>query len=75
MERAEKLAKTRNLLAHNPWRIWIDFDESKFKSEIRKVTDETKALDLATVRAFREDAGELAASFIDLLDQLHYPGP
>lgn len=75
LEKAEKLARTRNMLAHNPWRIWIDFDESKFKSEIRKVTDETKALDLETVRAFRDDASELAASFEYQLSQLHYPGP
>ncbi|MFP3558172.1 hypothetical protein SB861_47035 [Paraburkholderia sp. SIMBA_049] len=75
LDRAEELAATRNLLAHNPWQTWIDFDESRFKSEIRKTTDEKKTIDLEKVRAFREDAGEVASTLEYLLGELHYPGP
>ena len=75
LKKAEQLADTRNTLAHNPWQIWIDFDESKFKSEIKKVTDEEKTLDLKQVRAFRDDAGELASTFEYQLSELRYPGP
>jgi hypothetical protein len=75
LERAEKLADTRNMLAHNPWQIWIDFEESKFKSEIKKITNEEKTLDLEQVRAFRDNAGELASTLEYQLGLLHYPGP
>ncbi|WP_321927585.1 hypothetical protein [Paraburkholderia guartelaensis] len=75
IDKAKKLADKRNTLAHNPWQIWIDFDESKLKSEVMKVTDETKRLDLAMVREFREEAGEVASTLEYLLGQLHYPGP
>jgi hypothetical protein len=75
LRRADQLADTRNLIAHNPWQIWIDFDESKYKSEIKKVTNEEKALDLEQVRAFRDDAGELASMLECQLAELRYPGP
>jgi hypothetical protein len=75
LKTAETLASTRNTLAHNPWQIWIDFDESKFKSEIKKVTNEEKTLDLEQVRAFRDAAGELASTFEYQLGDLRYPGP
>jgi hypothetical protein len=75
LEQAMNLARTRNMLAHNPWQIWIDFDESTFKSEIRKATDETKAIDLTNVREFRDAARELASAFDYYLGQLRYPGP
>ena len=26
ISKAEKLAETRNLIAHNPWQTWIDFE-------------------------------------------------
>ena len=73
LKKAQRLADRRNLLAHNPWQIWIDLDESKFKSEIKKVTDETKRVDLEMVRAFREDAGEIASTLEYVLGELRYP--
>ncbi|MFM0062944.1 hypothetical protein [Paraburkholderia aspalathi] len=75
LKTAEKLANTRNTLAHNPWQIWIDFDESKFKSAIKNVTNENAKLDLEQVRAFRDEAGELASTLEYQLAELRYPGP
>ncbi|MFP3554027.1 hypothetical protein SB861_25460 [Paraburkholderia sp. SIMBA_049] len=75
INKAEQLAGRRNLLAHNPWQIWIDFDESKFKTEIKKVTDETKRLDLNMVREFREEAAEVASMLEHMLGELRYPCP
>lgn len=75
LNRAVELAKTRNMLAHNPWSIWVDFDTAAFMTEIQKITDENKTLDLAEVRKFRDAARELASSFEYALTQLRYPGP
>jgi hypothetical protein len=75
LDRAEELAVTRNLLAHNPWQTWIDFEETTFKSEIKKATDERKTINLDKVRAFRDDAGEVASTLEHMLGELRYPGP
>lgn len=75
LDKAEKLAKIRNMLAHNPWSIWVDLDTSEFMMEIQKITDENKTLDLAQVREFRDAARELASSFENALGALRYPGP
>lgn len=71
LDRAEKLAATRNLLAHNPWQVWVDFEQSALRSAVRKVTNESKSLDLVMVRNFRDEAGELASTFDYLLGQIH----
>ncbi|CAM2196785.1 conserved protein of unknown function [Paraburkholderia kururiensis] len=75
LKEAQNLAIERNLLAHNPWQIWIDLDESKFKSEIRKFNDETKKADLEKVRDFRERAGDVASTLEYVLGDLRFPGP
>jgi hypothetical protein len=71
---AEKLADIRNTLAHNPWKIWVDFEQSKFMSEIQKLTNENKRYDLELVRKFRDEAGELASNLENDLMLLHFPG-
>jgi len=73
LDESEKLAATRNLLAHNPWQVWIDFEQSVFKSAVKKITNEKKSIDLEKVRAFRDDAGELASNLEHLLGELRYP--
>jgi hypothetical protein len=75
LNRAIELAKTRNMLAHNPWSIWVDLDTAEFMTAISKNTDENKTLDLTEVRAFRDAARELASSFEYSLEQLRYSGP
>lgn len=75
LNRAVELSRTRNMLAHNPWSIWVDLDKSEFVTEIQKITDENNTLDLVQVREFRDNARELASSFEYALDALRYPGP
>ncbi len=75
LDTAEKLARTRNMLAHNPWSIWVDLDTAEFMTEIQKITDENKTLDLAEVRDFRDAARGLASDFEYALGELRYPGP
>ena len=75
LNRAIELAKTRNMLAHNPWSIWVDLDTAEFMTEISKITDENKTLDLNEVRGFRDAARELASSLEYALEQLRYVGP
>jgi hypothetical protein len=70
IDKAEKLAETRNVIAHNPWRIWIDFESKSFKSEIQKYTRKEKTFDLGRVREFTEDAQECASSLEYALSQL-----
>jgi hypothetical protein len=72
LNRAEELSRTRNLIAHNPWRIWIDFEASDFRTEIQKFTDETKKLDLSALREFTRDAQELASSLEHMLGALKF---
>lgn len=75
LNEAEKLARIRNVLAHNPWSIWVDLDRSEFMTEIQKVTDENKTLDLVQVREFRDAARRLASDFEFVLGELHYHRP
>lgn len=73
LDEAEKLAVTRNLLAHNPWQVWINFEQSAFKSAVKKITNEKKSIELEKVREFRDAAGELASNLEELLGGLRYP--
>jgi hypothetical protein len=75
IDKAVKLAETRNLLAHNPWQTWIDLEESTFKSEIKKSTNESKTINLERVREFTDEAREAASTLEYLVDNLRYPGP
>jgi hypothetical protein len=61
IQKAEKLAETRNVIAHNPWQIWIDFERDDFRTEIQKYTKKEKTFDLTAVRKFTEDAREAAS--------------
>ena len=61
VQKAESLAHIRNTIAHNPWRIWIDFERKDFRTEIQKYTRHEKKFDLTAVQQFTEDAQEVAA--------------
>ena len=61
IQKAESLADTRNTIAHNPWRIWVDFEQKNFRTEIQKYTRQEKSFDLSAVRQFTEDAQEAAS--------------
>jgi hypothetical protein len=70
IQKAEKLAETRNVIAHNPWQIWIDFERDDFRTEIQKYTKKEKSFDLTAVRKFTEDARETASDLEHALGAL-----
>jgi len=72
LDKAKKLASKRNVIAHNPWQIWIDLEAQEFRTEIQKFTDDEKNVDLAEVRKFRDEARETASGFEDALANLEY---
>ena len=37
IKQAEGLAEKRNIIVHNPWRIWVDLDAKDFMTEIQKL--------------------------------------
>ncbi|SAL50809.1 hypothetical protein AWB73_05287 [Caballeronia turbans] len=75
LKRAEKLAKTRNTVAHNPWQIWVDLDAEQFRSAIRRFDDDESGLSIAEVRSFAADAQEAASGLEVALGNLRFPGP
>lgn len=52
LKAVEDLAERRNLIVHNPWRIWADLDERKYMTEISKYTRPEKKIDLQELREF-----------------------
>ncbi|WP_086973122.1 hypothetical protein [Caballeronia glebae] len=75
VRRAEQLAATRNMVAHNPWQIRVDFQTDEFKSAIRKFEDDRPGLDIAEVRRFAADAQEAASGLEYALGNLRFRGP
>ena len=70
ISQAEKLSEQRNIIVHNPWQIWVDFDRRDFMSEIQRYEKRDKKLDLAQVRTFTERAQEVASGLKDSLNAL-----
>ena len=64
IEQAEGLADRRNIIVHNPWRIWIDLDAREFMHEIRKYSNPQKKVDLEQLRAFASEC-ELAEQALE----------
>lgn len=52
IKEAEKQAVKRNIIVHNPWRIWIDLDAKKFMTEIQNYSKPEKKVDLNELRQF-----------------------
>lgn len=53
--KVEKLATQRNVIAHNPWRVWVDLDKKDFMTEIQKYSNPGHKLDLSEVRRFIDE--------------------
>ena len=51
--------RKRNIIVHNPWRLWIDLDAKEFMTEIQKYSNKGKKIDLTELRLFAETAGEV----------------
>ena len=52
----ERLANDRNIIVHNPWRIWVDLDNREFMTEIQKYSNPSRKLDLSLLRRFVDEA-------------------
>jgi hypothetical protein len=58
IQSAEDLAGKRNIIVHNPWRIWIDIEAKEFMTKIQKYTQPNRTVDLKEIRSFVEACGK-----------------
>ena len=70
IKEAEKLADKRNIIVHNPWRIWVDLDAKEFMTEIQKYSNRDKKLDLNELQQFVESAGKIETELKESLNAL-----
>lgn len=70
LRRAGELAKIRNAIAHNPWRVWVDFDLKKLQAHLQSPKANAQAHTLATVRKFTADAQEVSSGLFEILRSL-----
>ena len=70
LNRAEELAKTRNAIAHNPWRIWADFELRELRADIQPPRANAKVHTLETVRQFTVEAEATSLGLSDALRSL-----
>ena len=70
LDRAEKLAKLRSAIAHNPGRVWADFDLRELQAEIQPPRINAVSYSLATVRQFTVDAQEVSSGLLEALRSL-----
>lgn len=54
IEQAKQLSGKRNIIAHNPWQIWIDMDvdANDFMTEIQKYANKNSRVTLETLTEF-----------------------
>jgi hypothetical protein len=74
LKRAEDLAKTRNAIAHNPWRIWADFELRELRANIQPAKANAQAHTLESVRQFTVDAQEVSLGLFEALHSLPHVG-
>jgi len=67
---AEKLSEKRNIIVHNPWRIWVDLDARDFMTEIQKYSNKDKKVNLKELRDFIESASKLENQLKEALNAL-----
>lgn len=67
---AQKLAGIRNIIAHNPWRVSIDFQSKEFVTELRKYTNPDKKIDREQLNRFSKEANEVQQRLKEALDAL-----
>jgi hypothetical protein len=70
LKEADALAKTRNLIAHNPWSISINFTTKDLDFHIEKVTDQTVQITYNELEKFIADCNTLHDKFEHALAQL-----
>lgn len=70
LNEVSKLADERNLIVHNPWQIWIDFEKQDFMSEIHKHSNSSKKLDLSQVNLFTEKTQKVTSDLQQAMQPL-----
>lgn len=70
IKEAEALAEKRNIIVHNPWRIWVDIDAKEFMTEIQKYSNQNKKLDLKDLLEFVKSAGKIESELKESLNAL-----
>lgn len=70
IKEAEKLADKRNIIVHNPWRIWIDLNAKEFMTEIQKYSNRDRKVDLNELRQFAKTAGKIERELKESLSAL-----
>jgi hypothetical protein len=70
IKQAESLAEKRNIIVHNPWRIWVDLDAKDFMTEIQKCSNPTKKVDLSELQEFAASAEKIEVELRDSLNAL-----
>lgn len=72
IEKIEKLQGTRNLIVHNPWNIWVDFDAKGFVAEIERVPEAKKTLARDQLEEFTRRCYDVVGDLEEAL--AHYIG-
>lgn len=67
---AEALADRRNIIVHNPWRIWVDLDAKEFMTEIQKYSNRSRKVNLDDLRRFAADAAAAERELKEALSAL-----
>lgn len=65
INKLDSLLKRRNMIAHNPWLIWIDLEQEVFMTEIHDASkpmdkqDVKETLNLEKIKQFTEETQEI----------------
>jgi len=66
----EKLAAERNLIAHNPWKVWVDIDKNDFMTEIQKYSKPSKNVNLSRLKEFVDEVTVAEINLQNAIDAL-----
>ena len=70
LSQAERLANTRNAIAHNPWRVWADLEARELRANIQPRRANAVALTRKSVEKFTAEAQALAVGLFGALGSL-----
>ena len=70
IQAVEALSDRRNIIVHNPWRIWVDLDAKEFMTEIQKYSNRERKVNLDDLRKFAAEAERAEAALREALGAL-----
>jgi len=70
IKKAVTISERRNVIVHNPWRIWVDLDEREFMTEIQKYSNRERKINLNELREFTDSANAVEAELREALSAL-----